>query len=352
MSDKIRFGIISFAHYHANFWAEAINDSPDADLAGIWDDNPARGREAAQKYGTVFQSDLNRLLNDCDAVGITTETSRHVEMVEAATAAGVHILLEKPMALNLAECKRITSAIQSAGVKFMQSFPKRYDPVNHELAELVHSGTLGKINLVRVRHANFHLLDMGKTAAEQWFADPAKSGGGSLLDEGIHGADLLLWLLGMPEQVFAMTSNATLNLTLDDTGIAIFRYPNGTLAEIISSGAMVAAEESIGVYGTEGSALLSGVDLASRDFSNVPYLRVYQRNQERGQWQGSGTTPQFVAGYFHQQGPLHFIKVLKNEVEPIVSLEDAWKSLAMIKAAYHAEQTGMVQPIPTSLTAK
>ncbi len=204
MSDKVRFGILSFAHYHANFWAEALNESPDAELIGIRDDNAARGKEAAHRHNTRFWADRSALLAECEAVGITSETIRHADLVVEAAEAGRHILLEKPMARNLEECRRMQEAVHKAGIIFMQNFPKRYDPVNHELARLVHSGELGTIALARVRHANYHLLDLGQSAAEQWFGDPELAGGGALLDEGIHAADLLLWLLGIPIPVLIL----------------------------------------------------------------------------------------------------------------------------------------------------
>ena len=92
MSARIRFAILSFAHYHATFWADAINHAPDAELVGIWDDDPGRGEEAAAAYGARFEPHLDRLLAACDAVGITSETSKHADLVEAAAAAGKHIL--------------------------------------------------------------------------------------------------------------------------------------------------------------------------------------------------------------------------------------------------------------------
>ncbi len=343
MSRPVQFGILSFAHYHANFWAEALNATPDATLVGIWDDNAARGREAAARHNTPFWEDRTALLAACDAVGITSETVKHADLVEEAAGAGVHILLEKPMARNLAECQRIQQAVQRAGVIFMQNFPKRYDPINHELVRLVRQGTLGKLVLVRVRHANYHLLELGQSAAEEWFASPELAGGGALLDEGIHAADFLLWLLGAPHAVTALTSRAALGLPVEDTALAVFHYPDGVRAEIVTSGTLVAAEESIEVYGTEGSAILSGVDLASRDFSTPPYLKIYRRGEPRGTWQGSGVTPYFRQGNFHQQGPLHFLKCIRGEAEPVVSLEEGWRSVAMIEAAYHAAQEGRTQ---------
>ncbi len=352
MTEPIRFAVLSFAHFHANFWSEAINDASDAVLSGIWDDDEERGRDAAARYGTEFWPDLDALLAASDAVGITSETSKHVELVAAAARHGCAVLLEKPMARNLDECRQILETVQASGVKFMQNFPKRYDPINAELAQIVQSGALGKLALVRVRHANYHLLELGQTAADEWFASPELAGGGSLLDEGIHAADLLLWLLGEPEAACAAVSNATLGLPLDDSGIALFRYPSGTIAEITASGTLVAAPESIELFGTEGSAFLTGVDLASREFAQPPYLRVFKRGEERGVWQGSSTVPNFRTGHFHQNGPLHFLRYLRDEAEPVVSLEEGWKSLAMIEAAYAAASTGQWQPVATTLGKK
>jgi myo-inositol 2-dehydrogenase / D-chiro-inositol 1-dehydrogenase len=350
MKQKIRFGVISFAHYHANFWAQAIHNSGRAELVGIWDDDSARGMEAAEKYGPPYFADLDELLQTCDAVGITSETSKHADLVEKAAKAGVHILLEKPMATSVSECARIYRAVRNSGVMFMQNFPKRYDPINHELVRLVQGGELGDISLVRVRHGNYHLLELGENAPQMWYAKPELSGGGALIDEGIHAADFLLWLLGEPSSVFSLTSRQALGLPVEDTALVVFSYPSGVLAEIATSNTLVAAGESIEVYGTQGSAILSGVDLASRDFSATPFLRTFRRGSERGRWHGSQTRPLFQQGEFHHQGPLHFIDCLVSKKEPVVSLEDGWKSVAMVEAAYRAASTGQAQEIDLSGT--
>ena len=346
MSKPIRFGILSFAHYHANFWAAAINGSPDATLVGIWDDDASRGTEAAEKYNSHYWSNLTELLKACDAVGITSETVKHADLVEEATAASLHILLEKPMATNLAGCDRIAQAVRRAGVVFMQNFPKRYDPINHQLIKIVQSGKLGQITLVRVRHGHFHGL--GESFAQEWFVNPELGGGGTLIDEGVHAADFLLWLLGEPEHVSATISSRTLRLPVEDTALAFFSYPSGTLAEVSTGWSFLAAEQSIEVYGTQGTALLSGVDLASRDFSNQPFLKVFRQGEVRGQWDGSKITPYFKQGNFHQQGPLYFLDCIRSNNTPIVGLEEGRKSLEMILAAYRAAQSGQLQTIEFS----
>lgn len=352
MRKPTRFGILSFAHYHANFWAAAMRESEEALLVGVWDDDRLRGAQAANTYNTTYFNDLDALLRECDAVGITSETARHAPLVEAAAAAGVHVLLEKPMARNLEEARRMVQAVRKSGILFMQNFPKRFDPINDELKKLVDGGKLGTITMARIRHGNDHLLQLGAEAAGMWYAQPEHSGGGALLDEGVHAADLLVWLLGLPQEAVAFTAAGALNLPLEDSAIALFRYANGTIAEIASSNAFVAAGESVQIYGSGGSALLSGVDLASREFSEAPYLKFFTtENGEPAQWQSSATKPTFKFGKqdFHKQGPLHFLACLRGGEAPIIGLDEAWKSLAMIEAAYEAARSGQATPVVQSL---
>ena len=134
-----RIGILSFAHYHANFWAEAFVEDAEADLAGIWDEDEARGRDAASRFGTIFVPDLDDLLGRVDAVAITSVTAEHAPLAERAARAGRHILCEKPLATSMAEADRIAAAVALGGVSFMQSFPKRFDPVTHEIERAVRS---------------------------------------------------------------------------------------------------------------------------------------------------------------------------------------------------------------------
>jgi predicted dehydrogenase len=349
MKDVIRFGILSFAHYHAHFWAQAITQSPEATLIGIWDDDPQRGSEAAQQYRTRYWPDLPSLLRECHAVGITSETVKHAPLVEEAAAAGVHILCEKPMATTLEDCQRIERAVRQAGVIYMQNFPKRFDPINQELVDLVRDGSLGSIALVRVRHGHGHGLE--EAFRHQWFVNPALSGGGTLIDEGIHVADFLLWLLGEPEKVSAVLSHRTLGLPVEDTALAIFIYPTGTIAEMATGWTFVAAEQSVEVYGTVGTALLSGVDLASRDVAQAPYLKVFRRDRSPERWEGSSTIPLFTRGTLHQQGPMHFIHILRTGGRPPVGLEEGRKALEMILAAYQAAKNGATQAITFSWSA-
>jgi predicted dehydrogenase len=343
VSGRVRFGILSFAHYHANYWAQAINDAPDAVLAGVWDEDRERGAEAAGKYGTRYEPDLARLLRECDAVGITAETARHAALTEEAAAAGVHVLCEKPTATTLEDCDRIERAARRAGVTFMQNFPKRFDPVHAQLVDTVRRGELGEVRLVRIRHGHYYALD--PAFRPQWYCDPALAGGGALLDEGVHAADVLRWLLGEPGDVRAVVSCATPGLRVDDTGVAVFTYPSGTIAEIAAGWTFVAAESSIEVLGTAGTAILSGVDLASKEFVADGHLKVFRQGDPRGTWRRSPDVPYTVRGISHFQGPRLFLDCLRAGTPPPLGLDDGRRALAMILAAYRAAARGSTEPV-------
>ena len=347
----IRFGVLSFAMYHANFWSRAVADSELAEFVGIWDDDPERGKAAAKEYGTEYWPDLDALLDACDAIAITSETLNHVELAERAAAKGCHMLLEKPLATTMEGCDRIEAAVQQAGVSFMQSFPKRFDPVNHELKRLVDDGELGRITLMRVRHGHLYGL-MSGAAHSGWPEDPILSGGGSLLDEGVHGADFIRWMFGEPDAVTAAISYP-MGHEVEDLGVAIFTFENGLICELAASNTFAAGDNSVEIFGTNGTAVLSGIDLASRDVTDGAYLKVCHLSEGNlqdvttRQWTISDIVPRFkTTPQFHQQNPIQFIEALVQGVEPPNTIEDGRLSLQMILLAYESAMTGQRMPIP------
>ncbi len=338
---QIRIATLGFAHYHANFWSEVFRDSPQAEFVGIWDDDAARGRDAATRYATRFWPDLEALLDAVDAVAITSETIQHRALIERAAARGRAILCEKPIATTRADADAIAATVARSGIVFMQSFPKRFDPVNHELRRLLAEGFYGKVWLARVRHGHRHGHD--PAFIQGWWADPERSGGGALLDEGVHGADFLRWLFGDPHSVTAMVSHAALGLAVEDTGLALFRWDNGMIAELATGWSFQAADASIEIFGTKGTALLAGVDLGSKDHTESGYLRLYSSDQEDRAWRASPIVPRFKIGGFHQQNALAFLDALTTGAAPPITLEDGRRALAMILAAYAAAASGREQ---------
>jgi myo-inositol 2-dehydrogenase / D-chiro-inositol 1-dehydrogenase len=331
----LRIGILSFAHYHANFWAEAFAEDRRAALVGLWDDDARRGQAACERFGIPYFTAIDELLGRIDAVAICSETARHRPLIEKAIAQGCAILCEKPMTTTLADADAIIASVTRSGIPFMQSFPKRLDPVNQRLKSIIANGELGQIRLVRIRHGHDHGRDPAFTGG--WWADPRESGGGTLIDEGIHAFDFLRWLFGDPAAVQASLSSSP-SSQVEDTATAMLRWPNGMLAEVATSWSFTGADSSVEIYGTEGTALLSGVDLASRDLAQPPYLRIARTGASA--WEAVDITPSFVSGRFHHAVATAFLDCLTTRTPPPSSAVDGRAALAIVLAAYESARTG------------
>ncbi len=342
--DRPRTALLSFAHDHAHHWARALRRDPGAHLAAIWDDNPERGAVAAARYGVAFEARLEELLarSDVDAVGICSENRHHAELTIAAARAGKHVLCEKPMAPTLGECDAMLAACEAAGVTYMQAFPQRHDPSNLKITALLAEGRIGRVLTARKRHGHGGLLlgwfdppDMA------WFLDAKRAGGGALLDEGIHAADVLRWFLGDPLRVWAQVQQFTPGLGVEDNAVAVYEFPGGVRAVLETSWTWLAGTLTTEIYGDAGTILQQGNDCASTEILSevVPRLMVYsRRNALPGWYLDTDGATQFEQ--YHEEVARQFARCLREGGPPPVTGEDGRAALAMILAAYEAARTG------------
>ena len=334
----LKIAMLGLQHYHANFWTRAIQQSPDAEVAGVWDPDAGRASAFAAEYGIAAETDLDNLVERADAVAICSATADHKALIAVAVRHAKPVLCEKPLGRDLADAREIRSMVETAGIAFMQSFPKRFDPVNHEIRDLLRAEEIGSITMCRVRHGHSHGLN--PRFRDEWFVDPARSGGGTLLDEGVHAADFLHWMFGMPVSVSATISGAALGLRVEDAAFASFVFQTGMIAEVATSWTFAAADTSIEIYGAEGTILLGGVDIASRPNREDGFLRVFRRDGEGGAWSTSPTIPHFKTGVFHEHVAWAFVEALRSGAAMPVTLEDGIAAQAMIDAAYASAASG------------
>src|SRR5687768_1926016 len=154
VSEKVGIGIVSWAHGHVNSYARRIQEFDDARLVGCWDDDAGRGSRNAELFGIPFSANLKDLLSnpEVECVLIASETNKHADLCVEAARAGKAILLQKPMALSLADCDRIIEAVESARVWFSMAYQMRCDPQNIHMKRLVEAGAVGRVGIVRRRH--------------------------------------------------------------------------------------------------------------------------------------------------------------------------------------------------------
>ncbi len=343
MKDKIGIGILSHAHGHANVYCQVMQRFDDVELIANWDDNEARGRQAAQAFGLEYRANVDDLLQDprIDAVIITCETNRHAEFVERAAAAGKHILLQKPMATTLADCDRIIAAVRQAGIKFSMAFQMRHDPVNKKIKELLDQGAVGKVAIVRRRHSlNVLLNPEFFTGPTRWHVDPVANVG-MFFDDASHAADWFLWLLGMPRSVIAEIDNVVTHVAPDDNGVAVFRFAKGEMGILLNSSTTVAAISTTEIYGDEGTIVQDYGDqpgaITPRPEGVAPLKLIRKGDKE---W------TEFHLGIPRSQSerlanvPRPFIDYLRGLTDQTISAEEGRKSVEMVLGAYRSAREG------------
>lgn len=351
MADPIRVGFLGIEHIHADFWQEVFQDSPHTELVGAWAITPGLTASKGATLGYRSWDDRDALLDACDAVVICAPTMHHADMVELAARAGKKILLEKPMAATTEHLDRIGAVLEETGAWLMQAYPKRFDPINKEIRQILDSGDLGTISLMRIRHG--HAGASNPVFGGTWFTDPDLAGGGTMMDEGSHAADFVRRTFDDPEEVSCFMSNSAQGFPVEDTGIAIYKWSNGLVGEIVSCFQFHGGENSIEVYGTHGALIVSGVDLGSRDLTESGFLKTFvvPGDSNRGgelvlhdekKWTISDTVPQFKKDTptFHKNVASAFVDAMVTGGPPPCTYLDGRRASEMIIAAYESAKTG------------
>lgn len=255
---ELKVGVLSFAHVHAYSYVPRLLATPGvelltADPAPWSDDTELRGRPFADRFGAPYVDSYEELFAwGPDCVVITSENSRHRELVEMAAAAGVHVLCEKPFATSLADAEAMRKAVEQAGTLFMMAFPVRF---SSSFARL-RAASLGDVFAVRG-------TNNGKVPTlRSWFTDPELAGGGALVDHVVHIADLLDALLGAEPVSVTAVANQVLHADTaraETAGLVTITYDDGVVAAIdcswsLPDSAPVWGGLTLSVAGTAGNA--------------------------------------------------------------------------------------------------
>ena len=196
MKKKIRIGLIGAGNIAQNAHIPSYLKQDDAVLTAVYDLNAARTREVAEKYSIPHAcASLQELcaLQDVDAVSVCTWNNAHAESAIAAANAGKHVLCEKPMAMTVAEAEAMKAAAEKNGIVFMMGFVNRFRSEAQYIRHMADEGKFGDIY-----YANARLLRRRGTPLG-WFTDTAKSGGGPVIDIGVHMIDLTWYMMGKPD---------------------------------------------------------------------------------------------------------------------------------------------------------
>ena len=322
---------------------EEIEASPAARVASIVDPGPA-GPELADKYGVRLFPSLAELFaaDRPDGVILATPNRMHVDGGLECVAAGVPVIVEKPIGDTIEGATRLVEAGEAAGVPVLTGHHRNYSPLMAKAREIVRGGRLGAIVAV-VGTALFYKPDEYFDVGGGWRRQP---GGGPILLNLTHEVNNLLSLVGDITRVQAVTSNATRGFPVEDTAAMVFTFAGGALGTFLLSDTAASARSweqtarenaSYSTYDDEDCYHIAG----TAGSLSVPTMRVKVFGGKRSWWEPFDVATEGVA----RTDPLanqvaHFVEVIRDGVEPVCGGRDGLKTLMVTEAVVTAARTG------------
>ena len=335
-------GVIAAMH------AEAIAMLPAARLVAVTDVVPESARVFAEARGCAAEPDLSALLAraDIDVVSVCVPSGLHAEVGTQAAAAGKHLVIEKPIDTTLAAADRLIGAARAAGVVVTVVSQHRFDPGLAELRILLDAGALGRLVLGEASTKWYRSQAYYDSAAWRgtWALD-----GGSLMNQGIHYVDLLLWAMGPVAEVTALTATQAHEVEVEDVALALLRFCSGAVGTIVASTAVFPGfAQRLEITGTNGTVVIEDGQIVRHDISGEE-----SRSAAPGGAAGHGgsraaANPAGLAPASHAAQIADLLGAIDAGRQPSVTAESGRAALEVVCAVYQSAREGRKIALPTA----
>jgi predicted dehydrogenase len=324
------FGLIGCGRISKNH-LESIKALPGAKLVAVADVKEEALSAAVTKYNCQGYNDYNELLAnpEVEIINICTESGLHARIAIEAMKAGKHVLVEKPMAMSLAEADAMLATAKAMGVKLGVVHQNRFNTAIVKLRQSLENNQFGKLT-----HASavvrWNRNDEYYNQAP-WRGTWAQDGG-CLMNQSIHNIDLLQWMMGPVESLFAYTATNMRKIEAEDLGMVILKFKNGALGTIEATTTIYPKnlEETLSVFGSTGSACIGGIAV-----NKIETWR-FDGEDEAAVLSQQDKEPPNVYGFGHADIIKDFMEAITENRAPAVSGPEGRKALEIILAVYHS----------------
>lgn len=334
---KVKWGVIGCGGIADRRTIPGMMEAENAELIAVMDSNKESSERVKEKYGVKYAFDRAEdllALDEIEAVYIASPVFCHLEQVTMAAKAKKHILLEKPMGLDVKEAEKINEICKTEGVKLGVGLMMRFAAYHQKLHELIKEGVLGEIVSARAQFTCWF-----PEMENNWRQQKELSGGGALMDLGIHTVDLLRYITDLEvTEVAAMTGNQIFKYNVEDAGSIIMRLSNGAVAYVDSNFNVPdsASVSKFEIYGTNGSVVLYNT-LSQDDGGEIEMIcadnsRGYDAMQSRGDVKTQDIKVEF--GNMYTKEIETFSNAILNNEEVFITAQDAIRSQKVIESAY------------------
>lgn len=336
----IGFGIVG-AGMVAQYYAKAIAQTPGARLVAVCRSNAARAAETEARFSVPCETSYVALLArpDVEVVCICTPSGLHAEQTLAAAQAGKHVLVEKPMALTLADADAMIHACRQSDVLLGVALQRRTDPAFFAAKSAIAAGALGRLVLGSVTVPYLRTQDYYDSAA--WRGTWKLDGGGALMNQGIHLLDLLLWYLGDVAEVQAQLTTLAHKIEVEDCIAATVRFTNGALGSFVATTAAAPGyPHRVEVYGQRGGMQIEGEQIVRWESESMPHVPGLDVSRSGITASGAGSSPRGISQEGHRRLIVDMVTAIREKQQPVVPGEEGRRSLALALAIYEAAKTG------------
>jgi UDP-N-acetyl-2-amino-2-deoxyglucuronate dehydrogenase len=334
---KHGFGIIG-AGAIAEVHARAIDTIMNAELIGVFDRNPEKTTSFSMKYNCKAFNSVEALCNDnnINVVCICTPSGLHLEPALAAINAGKNCVIEKPLEITLERCDRIINAGLQHNVVVSGIFPMRFSRVYSELKQAVDEGRFGRLVMgdayIKWFRSPEYYTDV------KWRSNLLSSGGGAVMNQGIHSVDLLRWYMGKVEAVCAFTGLiGHQNIEVEDVAAATLKFANGAVGVVEASTAVNPGFfRKIEILGTEGSVIIEEEKILTWKFDEERDYDQKLREKFSGDNNTGGgvSDPKAIGDIGHLRQLLDIIKSIENSNPPAIDAIEARNAIEIVIAIY------------------
>jgi UDP-N-acetyl-2-amino-2-deoxyglucuronate dehydrogenase len=317
---------------------EAIGAVEGIELAGVVSASMDRARSVGERHGVWWSTHLEDLLvrDDIDLVAICTPSGLHPGQALAALRAGKHVVVEKPLAISLADAEAVVREGHERGLIVAVISQRRYEPVVRALKAAVDGGGLGRIIMI-IAEGLYH-------RPQSYYDGAAWRGtrdldGGVLMNQAIHTVDLLRWIGGPVASVAGHVATLGHRMEAEDAATVSLRFASGALG-VIAATTCLAVEQAVElrVYGDRGHVRLVGEVPAEWEVPGVPAPEPAAAETAAGGVGATRTWGTSAAGFQRQYADI--VEAISTGRQPAVSGHDGRDAVEIITAAYEADRTG------------
>lgn len=334
---KIKWGVIGCGGIADRRTLPGMMLADNAELIAVMDSNKEAADRCKEKYGAKYAFDnIEELLaiDEIQAVYIASPVFAHKDQAFAAANAKKDILIEKPVGITAKEAEEIAAYCESQGVKLGVGFMMRFHAYHQKMKEIVQSGQIGEIVSARAQLTCWY-----PEMENCWRQDIKLSGGGAMMDMGVHCVDLIRYITGLEAKKAAgFCGNQIFNYSVEDAGGVLMQLENGAVAYVDANFNIpdAAAKCKIEFYGTKGSIFAQGT-IGQVEGGEIEVLCAddsagYDASQDRGEIQSLDVQVEF--GNMYTKEIEAFGRAVAGEGEVPITAADAIASQKVIEAAY------------------